>query len=69
MIPIEDLYYRGCELKCNRPIYIICEHGIRSLMAVLILSDLGLTDVYNIMGGFEKIIDCPGIPIDKKPIS
>lgn len=68
-LPLDDLYYKIKQLPSNRPIYIICEHGVRSIQATMILYDAGYRKVYNVMGGFEKILTYPNLPIEKSSIS
>ncbi|OEF98224.1 rhodanese-like domain-containing protein [Desulfuribacillus alkaliarsenatis] len=61
LLPMDELYCRVKELNQAWPIYIICEHGIRSIHATMILYDLGFNQVYNVMGGFEKIMNYKGL--------
>ncbi|OEH86933.1 hypothetical protein BHU72_01345 [Desulfuribacillus stibiiarsenatis] len=54
-IPLSEVVKRSSELPNHKDIYIVCEHGIRSVHATLLLYDLGFTNVFNVMGGFEKL--------------
>jgi len=51
LIPLDQLPARVAELPEDRPLIVICHHGVRSLMAQQFLSRLGLVDVYNLTGG------------------
>lgn len=47
-IPLEEVMYKVKELKeIQRPIVLYCRSGNRSGMAVNILKQIGLTEVYN----------------------
>ena len=41
----------------NRPVVLICRSGRRSIDAGLALEKAGLTDVYNVLNGFEGDLD------------
>lgn len=68
-VPLDDLHYKINKIPSNKPIYVICEHGIRSIQATMILYDAGYHDVYNVMGGFEKVLASPDLTIEKSPAS
>lgn len=51
-IPVDDLRDRLCELDKSRPIYVICQSGLRSYIACRILSQNGF-DCYNFSGGYR----------------
>lgn len=65
LIPLDELYCKVKELDPNVTIYVICEHGIRSIQATFVLYDLGFSSVYNVMGGFEKIMKNTDIRLAK----
>jgi len=47
-IPLEELMYKVEELKSlHRPVVLYCQSGSRSYMALTLLRQYGLTDVYN----------------------
>ncbi len=50
-IPVDDLRDRIGELDPSKPVYVICQSGIRSYIACRILSQNGF-DCYNFSGGY-----------------
>ncbi|MFN8291819.1 MAG: rhodanese-like domain-containing protein [Chitinophagaceae bacterium] len=47
-IPLEDIYGKSGDLKAiNKPVVLYCRSGNRSGMAVQLLRQSGLTDIYN----------------------
>ncbi|MFX0163756.1 MAG: FAD-dependent oxidoreductase [Candidatus Hodarchaeota archaeon] len=52
-IPIEELRNRLDELVIDKPIYVFCEVGYRSYLALRILLQSGFNDVYELTGGFK----------------
>lgn len=51
-IPVDDLRDRLGELDKNKPIYVICQSGLRSYISTRILSGNGF-ESYNFAGGFR----------------
>lgn len=51
-IPVDELRERIGELDKNKPVYVICQSGLRSYIASRILAGNGF-DVYNFAGGFR----------------
>lgn len=51
-IPVDELRERIDELDPNKPVYIICQSGLRSYIASRILMGSGF-DAYNFAGGFR----------------
>ncbi len=51
-IPVDELRDRIGELDKNKPIYVICQSGLRSYIATRILAGNGF-DCYNFAGGFR----------------
>ena len=51
-IPVDELRNRLTELDRNKPVYIICQSGLRSYIATRILMGNGF-DCYNFSGGFR----------------
>lgn len=51
-IPVDELRERIGELDKSKPVYVICQSGIRSYIAVRILIGYGF-DAYNFAGGFR----------------
>lgn len=51
-IPVDELRDRAGELEKGKPVYVICQSGLRSYIATRILAGLGF-DAYNFSGGFR----------------
>ncbi len=51
-IPVDELRQRLGELEAGRPVYVICQSGLRSYIASRILQGHGF-DCYNFAGGFR----------------
>ncbi|MFX0001970.1 MAG: FAD-dependent oxidoreductase [Candidatus Hermodarchaeota archaeon] len=52
-IPIEELRKRLGEISNNKPIYVYCEVGYRSYLALRILMQSGFEEVYELTGGYK----------------
>ena len=51
-IPVDELRERIGELHKEKPVYVICQSGLRSYIAVRILAGFGF-EAYNFTGGFR----------------
>lgn len=51
-IPVDELRERISELDRKKPVYVICQSGLRSYIATRILTGNGF-DCYNFAGGFR----------------
>ena len=51
-IPVDELRERISELDSSKPVYVICQSGLRSYIATRILTGNGF-DCYNFAGGFR----------------
>ncbi len=51
-IPVDELRERLDEVEKGKPVYVICQSGLRSYIATRILAGYGY-DVYNFSGGFR----------------
>ena len=51
-IPVDELRERIGELDAAKPVYVICQSGIRSYIASRILTQNGF-DAYNFSGGYR----------------
>jgi len=51
-IPVDELRDRVGELEAGKPVYVICQSGLRSYIAVRILEGYGF-EAYNFAGGFR----------------
>ena len=52
-IPLNELPARLAELNPQRPIAVLCHHGVRSEMAGRILERNGFVDVAHLIGGID----------------
>jgi rhodanese-related sulfurtransferase len=52
-IPLSELQGRVDELSSDRPLAIICHHGVRSRHAGMFLEDHGFKEVLNVTGGID----------------
>lgn len=52
-IPLQELPARVDELPRQKPLAVLCHHGMRSAMATQWLQQQGFTDVANIDGGID----------------
>ena len=50
-IPLDELAERMDEIPPEKPVVVVCEHGIRSIAAAQFLAQAGYSGVYNLMGG------------------
>jgi hydroxyacylglutathione hydrolase len=62
-LPQADLATRMSEVPRDRPVYVICQGGFRSLRAAQFLSQMGFPDVASVCGGTEAWLAA------KKPIA
>ncbi|RCK44879.1 sulfurtransferase [Thalassospira profundimaris] len=53
-IPLGDIARRFQEIDADKPVMLLCHHGVRSRHAAMFLAAHGLTDIFNISGGIEK---------------
>ena len=51
-IPVDELRERISEIPPGKPVYVICQSGLRSYIATRILEGYGF-DAYNFAGGFR----------------
>ncbi len=51
-IPVDELRERISEIEAGKPVYVICQSGLRSYIATRILEGYGF-EVYNFAGGFR----------------
>lgn len=51
LIPLGELKARASELPQDKPIYVMCHSGRRSVTASTILKDAGKQDIRNVQGG------------------
>jgi len=53
-VPLRDLPHRWNQLPANRPLLLLCHHGMRSQRAAEFLVHQGLNDVSNLSGGIDR---------------
>ncbi len=52
-IPMAQIPARYAELDADRPVVVVCHHGMRSLQVAQFLEKKGFTDVGNLSGGLD----------------
>lgn len=52
-IPLGELADRTGELDLEKPVALLCHHGVRSRHAAMLLEDRGFKDVFNVAGGID----------------
>ena len=63
-VPLRELPHRHGDLNGDRPIYVLCHSGVRSLHAAQALRELGYAQAFSIAGGiaaWSQEID-PSVP-------
>lgn len=63
-IPLNDIPARLGEIPDDRPVVVVCEHGVRSVYAARYLSQQGYGGVYNLVGGTAEWVE-RGLPTDR----
>ncbi len=53
-VPLALLPEHAGELPPDRPIVVVCHHGMRSQRAAHFLRKLGFREVYNLIGGIDR---------------
>ncbi len=53
LMPLGELVHGADSLPADRPIVVICHHGVRSLMACRLLAHHGLSALYDLQGGID----------------
>lgn len=53
-IRLNDLPGRLAEIPTDKPVVVVCEHGVRSALAAHYLAYVGYRDVYNLVGGTSE---------------
>lgn len=52
-MPMQQIPARLAELEAERPVYVLCHHGMRSLQVAYYLERQGWQHVCNIVGGID----------------
>jgi rhodanese-related sulfurtransferase len=53
-IPLDDLEARAGEIPTDKPVVVVCAHGMRSMVGAEILAEAGHPGVYNLLGGTSE---------------
>lgn len=53
-IPLDEIEQRADEVETDKPVAVICHHGVRSLRAALALRALGHPGALSVAGGIEE---------------
>ncbi|MBK8978325.1 MAG: rhodanese-like domain-containing protein [Planctomycetes bacterium] len=64
LIPVGELAGRLGELDPSRPHLVVCEHGVRSLVACQILAEHGFDRLWNLRGGMARWLGA-GLPVER----
>lgn len=62
--PLDNLQNSLSKLDKKKPIFVICQSGMRSMRGASILASAGFTEVYNVAGGTNAWISA-GLPTEK----
>ncbi len=54
LIPLDTLAARAFELDPDRPLVLVCHHGMRSMQAAMFLAQRGFEDLTNLTGGIDR---------------
>ena len=66
-IPVDELRARLGELEAGKPVYVMCQSGLRSYIACRILAQNGF-ECYNFSGGYRFSPEHPRSPVcGKRP--
>jgi len=63
-LPLDNLQNSLSNLAKNKPVYVICQSGMRSMRGASILASAGFTEVYNVAGGTIAWVSA-GLPTEK----
>ncbi|MGG1551743.1 rhodanese-like domain-containing protein [Paenibacillus ferrarius] len=64
LVPMGQIPYRMGELPENKPIYVVCAHGVRSYRVAEYLLENGFEDVINVDGGMAALALLRGFQYD-----
>jgi rhodanese-related sulfurtransferase len=63
-IPLNEVPARLNEIPDDKPVVVVCEHGVRSVYVAQYLSQQGYGGVYNLVGGTSEWVG-RGLPIER----
>lgn len=64
LIPMNTIPLRLGELSDDKPLYIVCAHGIRSAAVCRYLEEQGYNNLHNVTGGMAAIASLKGFQYD-----
>ncbi len=64
LIPMNTVPERLDELPRDKPLYIVCAHGVRSAMVCNYLLSQGYTQIKNVQGGMSAVAMLRGFQYD-----
>lgn len=64
LIPMNTIPVRLSELETDKPIYIVCGHGVRSVAVCNYLEEQGYSDLHNVIGGMSAVASLKGFQYD-----
>lgn len=68
-LPLEDMHdiAQVAQLEEDQNLYVHCAGGYRSVIAASLLKRQGIHNLRNVLGGWNKIKEEKGIPVEKEP--
>ncbi|MEZ4669248.1 MAG: rhodanese-like domain-containing protein [Anaerolineae bacterium] len=63
-IPMNTIPDRHNELPSDKPVVVVCAHGMRSLQVSQYLAHIGFSDIYNLEGGTAEWV-AKGLPVER----
>ncbi|WP_409346569.1 rhodanese-like domain-containing protein [Paenibacillus sp. MBLB4367] len=64
LIPMQTIPGRLGEIARDKPVYVICAHGVRSMMVCRFLEENSVGDVINVNGGMAAVASLRGFQYD-----
>ena len=64
LMPVRTIPDKLGEIPRDRPLYVICAHGVRSDMVCRYLRDQGYGNVVNVEGGMAAVAELRGFQYD-----
>ncbi|RAP76420.1 rhodanese-like domain-containing protein [Paenibacillus montanisoli] len=64
LMPLSSFQERENEIERERPVYVICAHGVRSVAVCRYLSEKGYGNLANVIGGMAAVSSLDGFQYD-----